>query len=1205
MGALGAPLHEVIEISELKTSTSQDALHQTVEEKFLAYHHLTADEAQRRLLAAADEVLVAHRIKTAARHPRSTAVLRQSNICAVLFALGLVAFFAFSKVRSDPYQWRATGALVEAGLLLLAVTWNIWLQIREWRLTALEMSMRIQSIIEPMREFGLSRRMDLKYPTTIPTVSISRVIRDQSMYLLPFNLVVEDDIVQMAYGDVAPCRIRYVHSHFDNAAHEEREYILAKGQIFKPSLFSSSPDPTVMRRAAVNEGQFHFRAMETPLKDTLQKSLDFERPETVIAHQFKVIKKYYFKWLFWIVLGISFSINVLRYGIRNAKDASMREQGIEMLVNLQAYAVLPLLPLVIPTLYIILRSYGNAQILALFDALQTSKDEFEDQEDVDEFDAAPPPTKDLILDWGLVWKRFLSQFASDDVTFLARTTGLVASLANTTVICTIDREGTISLPTPSPDQLFFCAENGEPVLLDLAEDSSDHIVRFQDKDWQDYLALLKPLGLNMLLNTDCGAATGRVRLEHHRKSNGMHLHGCVKAGRQACLCQVGRQIGFSLDALRMFVSERVIHTFAPYFPTVGQGPDYHFEIPSCLSQIFKDVSSDSYQVFSEGNVGLILDHCTDFWNGKGIENFDETMRKKVLEFHQNALVCDSQTVAFSYRPIENEAMLCLLNHHSASAQTRSPSDSIYHEVSNSPEELQLRSLNRLTLPTEGGLAMEKTPSGRAKARLNKKRYLSNAACGHSQEDRQLCYEVTKGQTFLGMASLAYLPKANVINFIEDLGLAGIRFVYFSSAGERESKAYAERLGLEIDWNSCILLSPDNGETPGYLELHDMKAKLPRGVDKIRDHIQNVDDVPLHVSLFAECSPSSVREMVKIFQEYGEVVCCIGSSLNEMNVECFALADVSIAIDPLSILKARNHSLTGPLSPFHVGAGLTSLPCAFSLHNDTSVYSLTQLIREARTIADNGRQAFLFYIAAQTSLCVIMLLSYCLLLPPIFQGYQLLFLLWIILPILSLSFVFSPHDPKVMTMMPIKNLDHLSSRWRFLVYFLIRFSVVILLSLVLFAISLAEYSDEVEATATDILGNFGGDQWNQWTEREQWALLYAQNSVMYFWVYIMVCISATFLHRTQSIRKFRPYRNKVWLLACVVCLSLQTVFTALSLGAPPSHPYKLSVLPWWMYLTAFVLAPPVCVSVQEIVKKHDKREWEKFQKRSKLEFNTKL
>jgi hypothetical protein len=68
----------------------------------------------------------------------------------------------------------------------------------------------------------------------------------------------------------------------------------------------------------------------------------------------------------------------------------------------------------------------------------------------------------------------------------------------------------------------------------------------------------------------------------------------------------------------------------------------------------------------------------------------------------------------------------------------------------------------------------------------------------------------------------------------------------------------------------------------------MKARLPRGVENIRGHIEHVDDVPLHVSLFAECSPTSTREMMRIFQENGEVVCCVGSSLNAFNVECFAM-----------------------------------------------------------------------------------------------------------------------------------------------------------------------------------------------------------------------------------------------------------------------------------------------------------------------------
>ena len=36
---------------------------------------------------------------------------------------------------------------------------------------------------------------------------------------------------------------------------------------------------------------------------------------------------------------------------------------------------------------------------------------------------------------------------------------------------------------------------------------------------------------------------------------------------------------------------------------------------------------------------------------------------------------------------------------------------------------------------------------------------------------------------------------------------------------------------------------------------------------------------------------AAREMISIMQEYGEIVCCIGSSLNVDNLEIFNQADV--------------------------------------------------------------------------------------------------------------------------------------------------------------------------------------------------------------------------------------------------------------------------------------------------------------------------
>lgn len=77
-----------------------------------------------------------------------------------------------------------------------------------------------------------------------------------------------------------------------------------------------------------------------------------------------------------------------------------------------------------------------------------------------------------------------------------------------------------------------------------------------------------------------------------------------------------------------------------------------------------------------------------------------------------------------------------------------------------------------------------------------------------------------------------------------------------------------------------------------------RAKLPRGIENIRPHLENVDNVPLLVSLFTDCSAEATREMLCIMQSYGEIVVCIGSSASNANSEIFLQADCSIAIEPL-------------------------------------------------------------------------------------------------------------------------------------------------------------------------------------------------------------------------------------------------------------------------------------------------------------------
>ena len=76
----------------------------------------------------------------------------------------------------------------------------------------------------------------------------------------------------------------------------------------------------------------------------------------------------------------------------------------------------------------------------------------------------------------------------------------------------------------------------------------------------------------------------------------------------------------------------------------------------------------------------------------------------------------------------------------------------------------------------------------------------------------------------------------------------------------------------------------------------------------------MDNVPLLVSLFTDCTPASTRQMVEIMQEHGEVVAMLGSSANFQNIRSFLVADASLAVEPLYpqvipcviICISRNH-----------------------------------------------------------------------------------------------------------------------------------------------------------------------------------------------------------------------------------------------------------------------------------------------------------
>lgn len=74
--------------------------------------------------------------------------------------------------------------------------------------------------------------------------------------------------------------------------------------------------------------------------------------------------------------------------------------------------------------------------------------------------------------------------------------------------------------------------------------------------------------------------------------------------------------------------------------------------------------------------------------------------------------------------------------------------------------------------------------------------------------------------------------------------------------------------------------------------------MPHGIDAIRKHIKEVDNVPLLVSLFTDSTPATAQEMIKIFREHGETVLVIGAAYKSYNAKIFHSANIASSISCL-------------------------------------------------------------------------------------------------------------------------------------------------------------------------------------------------------------------------------------------------------------------------------------------------------------------
>jgi hypothetical protein len=498
------------------------------------------------------------------------------------------------------------------------------------------------------------------------------------------------------------------------------------------------------------------------------------------------------------------------------------------------------------------------------------------------------------------------------------------------------------------------------------------------------------------------------------------------------------------------------------------------------------------------------------------------------------------------------------------------------------------------------------------------------------------WEMLQNQVFLGMIASSVRPKREIPGFVEDLMAAGVRFVYFSPRNMRRTKSLAEKIGIETDWNCAISLRPLASSAPDEHRMisdygdWDVKARLPHGIKAIREHLVRVDNVPLLVSLFTDSTPAMIDEMFTIFQEYHESVVCVGCAFRASNAPLFQRADLSISIGglpghPRLSFLPRSSSSGLSLCDATFNEDIISLFCSFSIRGGRAgqqrkmtISFLIDLIREGRRSLCNVYQiACLGYVVCfTTALLMVLGRMIPIPLPPTLDGLAILWILWVVIPLLGLPLLDSPADSGVLTRCPRKNVIRSVERERIFRYLILRCLPTVLGCLYVYLRTLASFLHEgADSSALPCSGPSRVHHAGWWgllecaemgPEWEKDLSAWEAQSRDLMLAELVLCLafqSAGLMYRTQPPHLETPFRNGAWVIAVLVLLSLQAVhlvFRALYRGTF----VDLRGVQWDVWAVV-ALAPWVVLGIGEAVKKQDQRILDRFHRFLRLEFDTRL
>ncbi|XP_051174017.1 transmembrane protein 94 isoform X2 [Leptopilina boulardi] len=1315
-----------------------------------------------------------------ALHHRSqyTTLCWTSALALLINAISLIAVF-FTVEEAARYS-----TLLYEGLIILClVVFNFILVASDNKLRHKEIPHRVRILIEQLEAASYLCHWNAEnYPHLCsplsPCITLQWTYREGQIVNLPWALLVAGDIIVIKPGQQVP--------GYCVPIDDPEAPILHAKEIYSPPVHGSN-EVFSTPQARIPLKNKNYKLKETPYLTNLRLALEqaLDRPVTYHNRERHLVMICCIEQLLYpILLIIVLLVNLLRY--LYLSEFFGIGPWYEMFLFQPIAVTLPLLPISFPVWWIFLNCFGMARFKALFKLYQSSKrtqflDPFEDA------DIADPSHPDVVYNWSELKEYFLDiLFGREHM--MSRSASILHVLGSVTALCCIDKKGILSWPNPTAEKVFFLrnansvSRTSSTISIDkitetsrqgdssvkqdtnkssFSQNDSSHTVaevldlthdhalpfrlQFDDHSWRQYLNSLKPLGLAILLNT-CNMDTQEhyTKFCSHVSCEALHSENLIPVTNRRCLCELAKQIGFQDQAQEIFQLQQQLSTFRHVQPemvrrdikfakSLSIATKLKFPFPHMVAVVVREKSGGGLQLLTQGTADIILDSCIEFWDGQDLCPLSTSDRKKVQDFYQRTSLT-SYCSAFAYRPLTK-----CLNGKISNIYLELPSDSKH-----------LYTPYRSPTPLMWDFKNVFDPRG--KGVLGQFHSTDSLLCNESKDEDvnhvDSCFELQCNQVFIGMVTMQYQAQTDMVQLIEQLERACIRFVHFSKENELRSRVFSEKMGLESGWNchisllsernrsespvgwwvsqaaamssptpstrshqynhscmdeasnllnhvaprsnldnsrimsmsapsaintefttvrfdddttewnniasnqtksamshreqdtvrsedSVLVQSVDLGSgqeawrslscltdsteqsAPVNFDLSN-RAKLPRGIDKIRPHIEMIDNVPLLVSLFTDCNTIVTTEMLHIMQDYGEVVCVLGSAANAENMPIFMQADAAVAVEPLYpqvcqrvpvLISTKEEQ--GP-SPIDLSRSLNSIACSLSVRREDPI-AIFHLVMEARHYMKCLWNCVQFWLGCVVTLAAVQAISGFLLLPPLFSIGQVLWLTCLIIPLLSISMVATPTDSTIMQRATGKNQCIINGQvtlfvlWCYGSKFLPTVITVILSQYIsLMTLCLSNEMEHSKCFYMYPLLN-ASESWGGWNQlKSSNMILIVQHFALTITVLHFVTISISFVHREYPIWRKQPFSNWMWFLTVFIGLCTQAGFSGMIFydfwiqEESQRLGNLLTIVP-----LAFLSTVPLVFLINEFAKWQEIKVNVRYQKRARLEFGTKL